>query len=334
MIPILTSGASAATSRDTNIAHVATLGVVGGMLLLLTLWTAKGASKRSGGSCFYKWGPTVMVGLALFLVNANNVRQVLQDQNLWATNTDGARGWAGAGWFKTSTAYICADEGHCCPSTDPAYGGSPQSTVYDKTCNATGPSCPHLDIPWSFACDAGRDEEFVTKWLDKKCEENEGALLTVKGKAAHWGCTVKNATTNRAALVALTNHTFVYGNKDSDGESAYRAAPNATDCAAAKIPADSVLPCGFLSSLARGCHVNMNLSCLNSTGFTIIIVCVYSGFLLMMVGSLWNAKICTKIDKARDQWGQLRGGQSAGKPATTYSGNPAAAEPVEAECKT
>ena len=327
MIPILTSGASAATSRDTNIAHVVTLAVVGGMLFLLTIWTAKGASKR-GGSCCYKWGPTLLVGMSMFLVNANNVRQVLQDQNMWGTNTEGMRGWAGAGWFETSTAYICADSGHCCPSTDPAYGGSPQATIYNSTCATTGPSCPHLDIPWSFACDAGRGEDYVTEWLDKTCEENEGPLLL----GNHWGCTVKpigNGTTftNRAALLALTNHTFVYGNAESDGESEFRAPPNATACAAAKVPLDS---CGFLSSLEHGCHVNMNLACLNSTGFTIIILCVYSGFLLMMVGSLWNAKICAKISKAQAQWNQLRGSSAGAKAA--YAGAPA--ETPEPKCET
>jgi len=334
VIPILTSGASAATSRDTNIAHAVTLGVVGGMLFLLTIWTAKGASKRGGGGCFYKWGPTIMVGLSMFLVNANNVRQVLQDQNMWGTNTEGKRGWAGAGWFATSTAYICADQGHCCPSTDPAYGGTPQNVVYDKTCtNTTGPLCPHLDIPWSFACDAGRGIDHVNEWLEMECKENEGPLLL----NAHWGCTAKPAGlqsgnktsfTNREALVALTNHTYVYGNFEHDGPSKFQAPPNATACANAKVPMES---CGFLSSLERGCHVNMNLACLNSTGFTIIILCVYSGFLLMMVGSLWNAKICTKINKAQDQWNQLRGGNAKAAPTSSYAGVPTTEAAKECE---
>lgn len=297
------------TDGETKVAHVVTLGVVGGMLLILSIWTAKGAGKRNGRGCFFKWGPTVMVSMAVLLVNANNIRQVLQDNNVWksADATQVQRGWAGAGWLKTSSSYVCANEGHCCPSKDPLYGGEPQQTVYDKACsNATAatPACPHVDIPWSFACDAGRGEEFLNAWFDKKCEANEGPLLG----GAHWGCTVKpssspmNGTfTNLDALLELTNHTFLYG--VTAGKPAFRTAPNATDCDAAKIPSAS---CGLIYALSSGCHANMKLACLNSTGFTIIILCVYTGFTLMMVGSLWNAKICTKLAKARSQWDQLR----------------------------
>ena len=325
MIPLITGSASAVTDGETKIAHAVTLGVVGGMLLILSIWTAKGASKRNGRGCFFKWGPTLMVSMAVLLVNANNIRQVLQDNNVWksATAAQNQRGWAGAGWMKTSSAYVCANEGHCCPSVDPLYGGEPRQTVYDKTCdNATAANlaaCPHVDIPWSFVCDAGRGEEFVTAWLSKKCEENEGPLLG----GAHWGCTAKpslgasgsNATgfTNLDALLQLTNHTFVYG--AATGKPAFRVAPTTTDCDAAKIPSAS---CGLIYSLASGCHVNMKLACLNSTGFTIIILCVYSGFTLMMVGSLWNAKICTKLSKARSQWDQLRAIDDS-KPS--YGGN-------------
>ena len=85
VVPLLESGASA-TSGETNVAHAVTLGVMSVMLLALTIWTAKGASKRKGG-CFYKWGPTVMIGMSIFLSNANNIRQVLQDNDVWKSST-------------------------------------------------------------------------------------------------------------------------------------------------------------------------------------------------------------------------------------------------------
>ena len=57
-------------------------------------------------------------------------------------------------------------------------------------------------------------------------------------------------------------------------------------------------------------------------------MCVYSGFALLFIGSLWQAKICKKIDKARAQWGELRGeNKSSG-----YTGHSPAPAP-EAECK-
>ena len=320
VVPLLESGASA-TSGETNVAHAVTLGVMSVMLLALTIWTAKGASKRKGG-CFYKWGPTVMIGMSIFLSNANNIRQVLQDNDVWKSSTSGLRGFAGPGLFASSTAYICADsDSHCCPSTDPQYGATPWKTFYDSGCNATAgtPSCPHLDIPWTFVCDAGRGASYVQDFLALPCKENEGPLL----KGGHWGCTVKGAATNKDALVALTNNTFVFGRKT--GESTFRQAPNAADCAAEKIPLES---CGWLNMMEHGCHQNMGITCLNSTGFAIIIVCVYSGFALLFIGSLWQAKICKKIDKARAQWGELRGeNKSSG-----YTGHSPAPAP-EAECK-
>jgi hypothetical protein len=226
---------------------------------------------------------------------------------------------------QTSTAYTCADgtgsHSSCCPSTDPINGNQPYMTIYDKThqcdadwnhpnyapddkwshehchdqygaCNSSALSCQHVDIPWTLACDAGREDRgpaaYYNDFLDQKCEANEGTLLKVKpNDKGYWGCTVACGSncsnwTNRQALLTLTNNTYLFG--QASGSVAFKAAPDKAACDAANVTSD----CGlFPSALGAGCHFNMVTSCLGSTGLAITALCTYIGLTLLMVGSLW-----------------------------------------------
>jgi len=54
------------------------------------------------------------------------------------------------------------------------------------------------------------------------------------------------------------------------------------------------------------CHSGY-LDCLSLTGWLITFTATYSGFVLLFVGSLWNANICYTCEKIRDKWRRLRG---------------------------
>ena len=350
MIPLITGSADAVTDEDTTVAHAVSLAVVGSILFLLTLWTAKSATRRTKaaqGSCWYKWGPTFLVGLSTVLANADSARHVLQDNHIWKGNVNGVRGWVGPGVLVTSTSFQCANSGSCCPGTDPIYGGKPYHTIYDKKCPAPqNSSCPHVDIPWSLSCDAAREyageHPYLTKFLSNPCEEKEGPLL----KGGHWGCTYKPpggghknrmTVTNEEALVALTNNTYIFGVPVGKGH--YRTLSNASYCKAAKISGGV---CGYFTSsdtgllAGGGCHYNMVIRCVGATGFIITFLCTYVGFACLIVGSLWNAGIMSKLHKAREQWAQLRAAEAA-KPANApYMGAKGSSSSAadDPDCKT
>jgi len=48
------------------------------------------------------------------------------------------------------------------------------------------------------------------------------------------------------------------------------------------------------------------LNCLSTTGILVTIVCTYTGFLLLFVGSLWNANILDKCRDIRSKWQEIR----------------------------
>ena len=82
MIPLLGGTADAVSDEDTAMAHLISLLVVGGLLLLFTLWTAYTARRRKGGGCWHKWGPTALIASATMLINADSTHNVLEDHNL------------------------------------------------------------------------------------------------------------------------------------------------------------------------------------------------------------------------------------------------------------
>lgn len=84
---------------------------MGALLGGLVGFTVYGAKKRKGGCCS-KWGPTILVTISMFLVLADTVRHVLQDQGVWPE--DHCPGYWKCGG---SNQYICAAQGSvCCPT--------------------------------------------------------------------------------------------------------------------------------------------------------------------------------------------------------------------------
>jgi len=53
-----------------------------------------------------------------------------------------------------------------------------------------------------------------------------------------------------------------------------------------------------------------NVSCLSVVGIFFTIVMTYSGFALLVFGSLWNANICDKLREIREKWKEIRSGES------------------------
>lgn len=47
-------------------------------------------------------------------------------------------------------------------------------------------------------------------------------------------------------------------------------------------------------------------SCLNAVGWTFTVAFTYTGFVLIFIGTMWNADIIGKIRAIRDEWKRLR----------------------------
>lgn len=54
------------------------------------------------------------------------------------------------------------------------------------------------------------------------------------------------------------------------------------------------------------CHEE-TYACLSVVGWLFTVVFTYLGFALLVVGTMWNANICDKIQDFRDKWAELRG---------------------------
>jgi len=52
--------------------------------------------------------------------------------------------------------------------------------------------------------------------------------------------------------------------------------------------------------------VDENMGCLSIVGWLFTIVATYTGFALLVVGTLWNANICDKLKDIRAEWKRLR----------------------------
>ena len=168
MIPIVTGSTKALTDHVRSVGHLASLIVVGGMLGAMTVYTgytSKRRVKAAKGSCWYKWGPTFLVGVATCFIIADTVRHVLQDQGFWAEKP--CRGFVGCGG---SNQYQCADStSKCCPFT------GTYATIYNNSAFKTGGAITsvvttgaHIDIPGSLVCDAGKGNATLDAYLAKQ----------------------------------------------------------------------------------------------------------------------------------------------------------------------
>jgi len=51
---------------------------------------------------------------------------------------------------------------------------------------------------------------------------------------------------------------------------------------------------------------NENIKCLSIVGVFFTIIFTWSGFALLIVGTMWNANICAKIREIKEEWKELR----------------------------
>jgi len=62
------------------------------------------------------------------------------------------------------------------------------------------------------------------------------------------------------------------------------------------------------SEYREGCPQE-NMKCLSVLGVFFTVICTYSGFVLLFVGTMWNANIVAKLKKIKKQWKVLRAAQ-------------------------
>jgi len=55
----------------------------------------------------------------------------------------------------------------------------------------------------------------------------------------------------------------------------------------------------------HGCE-SENMSCLSAIGWLFTVVCTYSGFILLFIGTMWNANIISKLKQIKEKWQALR----------------------------
>jgi len=60
------------------------------------------------------------------------------------------------------------------------------------------------------------------------------------------------------------------------------------------------------SQYRPGCNKE-NITCLSLTGVLFTIVATYTGFILLFVGTMWNANIIQKLKEIKRKWKELRG---------------------------
>lgn len=63
------------------------------------------------------------------------------------------------------------------------------------------------------------------------------------------------------------------------------------------------------SEYKSDCH-DETFRCLNAVGWIFTVFLTYFGFLLLLIGSFWNANIMDKLDEFRAKWRELREGDS------------------------
>ena len=215
MIPLITGSTKALTANFRHWAHLGTLVIVGALLIGYVVWTARSA-KRRRGSCWHKWGPTILIALATCFIQADPARHVLQDQNVWLEipldkSAAQCRGFMGCGG---SGQYQCASSSNptCCRGA--VVDGLTYENIYEG-CVASGtsgsPACTYkrhhasgdesVRIPADLLCDAGKGAYVLDKFLSQPWEGGGG--ITNRQELAKLG--VSNATI----------HTYFYENMGS-----------------------------------------------------------------------------------------------------------------------
>lgn len=64
---------------------------------------------------------------------------------------------------------------------------------------------------------------------------------------------------------------------------------------------------GILGEYRKGCHVEA-WKCLSVLGVFVTIIATYSGFIILIAASFWNANICEKVDDFKAKWREITKG--------------------------
>jgi hypothetical protein len=64
-----------------------------------------------------------------------------------------------------------------------------------------------------------------------------------------------------------------------------------------------------------------NISCLSFTGVLFTIIFTYTGFILLFIGTMWNANIIEKLKLIKKKWRQIRNQQKKNDKLNTINGS-------------
>lgn len=116
-------------------------------------------------------------------------------------------------------------------------------------------------------------------------------------------------------MAAITGYTFYTSKRRRRGNHLFQYGPTyILLMASVLVMADLVRhvmqnlewwPAPSSSQYKPGCH-DENFSCLSAVGWVFTVFCTYTGFTLLIVGTMWNADLIGKLSAIREQWRELR----------------------------
>jgi hypothetical protein len=269
------------------------------LLLALFIFILRQAltGHRSYKKPLHRWGPIVLLGLALPLILADLIRHLVQDYGGWGecgnndlypriNSTDPyppACAWA-------SNQYIC--ENTCCVPTwnnSTKDWGSPQSTYFpsdDATVAAqfavtlsSTPSADDLQFPATFDLTKQPWRVFSLPLVF----DGTGTInIAEGGKNKYPRGKCKYGINPETGYCFLTDQSLSYDMQ------VLQLNGNSCDC-------DSCLP-----------NAHESIGHLSNVGIVFTIVFTYTGFILLAIAVMWNADIVTKFKKIQVQWRELR----------------------------
>lgn len=279
----------AVTNSARAAGHAISFAITAAMMIGISVYTYRGAHRR-WGTHWTKYGPTYLTVFAGVLICMDLTRHVLQDTNVWPENTV-FNGWKTAGQIEASGF-----------SDFRSVDALELVNIFNKSNDVL--SFDKFDASSTIKFDALEKMKF--SMMDIYAENySEWRMDCADAPQGPWSF-VKNLTIGESG-VAGKQWTELEMDPIGAGDHRYWRMT--------MLAMDEGTTFGFFKFSYRatwssqqynwGCHQEV-FGCLSPLGWVFTVVFTYSGFALLFIGSLWNAKFMDKIAELKDSWRELR----------------------------
>jgi hypothetical protein len=321
VLPLIGIGVSSAARHAGHlISFLITLTMMGGMVW----FTASQIKRRNDRTCWPKYGPTILVAIAGLFVMADLTRHVLLDNGL----TGHYHAWdleAHALLSKNPTA----NEAKFSFKGTASHGGLLKHTESDLCVTSELVKSAENPLSNMVTCDDTQDSQLWTfnttressAWVSGgKCLDvgkdsvvvSDDCLtvnLPVGDKSSQqWrfnatSGTVESVTANAFMTEKKTRDSYFepYNGGWSNMEQYIKPCWTNPNCCSHGIPAAKRNP-GTLD------QTHEKPRCLSQVGITFTMVFTYTGFVLLAIGTMWNANLVEKLKEVGAKWTELRAG--------------------------